>query len=251
MQDKEIDQLFKSALYDHEVEPTAMVWGNVSTNLNAGKGKKLVTAWLSVAASVLILVVASWFFIPRGKVNDKNATQTAAAKNNKPAKAIIAPEADNDEAIVTQPKASATVASVAIPKRVKQNIRRENVKAVVNAPVPDVQLAMATPRKVDVLTAVVPDAETPLIAKTEVDDDIVFKTNANKTAAVRVPQSSKIMAAAPVKKRRINTLGDLINVVVSKVDKRKDKLIEFTSSDDDDATVTGINLGFLKIKKQD
>ena len=251
MQDKEIDQLFKSALYDHEVEPTAMVWDNVSTNLNAGKRKKLVMAWLSVAASVLILVVAGWFFIPQAKVNDKSATQTAAAKNNKPAKAIIAAEVGKDAATVTRPKASAMVASVALPKRMKQTIRKKNVRAVAENMILEAQLVTSAPRKVDVLTAVVPDAETPLIAKTEVDDDIVFKTNANNIAAVRVPQSNKIMAAAPVKKRRINTLGDLINVVVSKVDKRKDKLIEFTSNDDDDATVTGINLGFLKIKKQD
>jgi hypothetical protein len=67
----------------------------------------------------------------------------------------------------------------------------------------------------------------------------------------QLPQADKAIAAAPVKKRRIRSLGDLINVVVSKVDKRKDKIIEFSNTDDDEATITGVNLGIIKIKKQD
>jgi hypothetical protein len=47
-------------------------------------------------------------------------------------------------------------------------------------------------------------------------------------------------------------LGGLINALIAKVDRRQDKLIEFSDSDDDDAesNVTGLNLGLIKIKKQ-
>jgi hypothetical protein len=57
---------------------------------------------------------------------------------------------------------------------------------------------------------------------------------------------------APVKKRGIHSLGSLINTIVAKIDKREDKLIEFTDNEDDDSesTITGINLGIIKKKKQ-
>jgi hypothetical protein len=35
------------------------------------------------------------------------------------------------------------------------------------------------------------------------------------------------------------------------VDKRKDKLIEFSSKDDDESLITGINLGIIKVKKEE
>jgi hypothetical protein len=46
-------------------------------------------------------------------------------------------------------------------------------------------------------------------------------------------------------------LGGIINTIVAAVDKRDDKLIEFTDNDDDDGSrVTAVNLGIFKIKKQ-
>ena len=54
----------------------------------------------------------------------------------------------------------------------------------------------------------------------------------------------------PVKKHRIRSLGDVLNVVIAAVDKREDKFIEFSNTDEDDATITGLNLGIIKVKKE-
>ena len=55
----------------------------------------------------------------------------------------------------------------------------------------------------------------------------------------------------PVKpKYKMHSLGDLINAVVAKVDKRKDKFIEFTDKDEE-SLITGVNLGIFKIKKEE
>jgi hypothetical protein len=40
-----------------------------------------------------------------------------------------------------------------------------------------------------------------------------------------------------------------VNLVVAKVDKRKDKLIQFSDSDDDGSVITAVHLGALKIKR--
>jgi hypothetical protein len=55
---------------------------------------------------------------------------------------------------------------------------------------------------------------------------------------------------APAKKHKIRSLGDVFNVMIAAVDKRKDKIIEFSNTDGDDATITGVNLGIIKVKKE-
>ena len=55
----------------------------------------------------------------------------------------------------------------------------------------------------------------------------------------------------PAAKKRASGLGGIINTIVAVVDKRDDKLIEFTDSENDEgAKVTALNLGIFKIKKQ-
>jgi hypothetical protein len=49
--------------------------------------------------------------------------------------------------------------------------------------------------------------------------------------------------------RKIKGVGGLVNFVIAQVDKREDKLIEFTESDEG-TEVSGINLGLLKIKSK-
>jgi hypothetical protein len=249
IQDKEIDQLFKSELYDHEIEPAGRVWHHVAGTLDADKRKISVISYLSIAATVLIVLFAGWYFIPQVKVKATKPDQIAAKPNKIDTKIIVVTKEKPE--VVNSPETEITTVSIAKLSSVKKDrsIRRSRIKQAVEAEKPE--LAALSNRERSVLSAVVPDTETPLAMASDVDEDLVFKTGASSLAALKKVQANNTMAAAPAKKRRINTLGDLINVVVSKVDKRKDKLIEFTSNDDDDATVTGINLGFLKIKKQD
>jgi hypothetical protein len=49
--------------------------------------------------------------------------------------------------------------------------------------------------------------------------------------------------------RKVKGVGGLVNFVIAQVDKREDKLIEFTESDEG-TEVSGINLGLLKIKSK-
>ena len=62
--------------------------------------------------------------------------------------------------------------------------------------------------------------------------------------------NAQIPDKAAGKKRGISGLGGLINAIVAKVDKREDKLVEFTESNDDGALLSGVNLGLLRMKKQ-
>ena len=68
--------------------------------------------------------------------------------------------------------------------------------------------------------------------------------------AVPNPASNRTADKLPGKKRSISGLGGLINAIVAKVDKREDKIVEFTESNDDGALLSSVNLGLVKIKKQ-
>src|ERR1700744_3832492 len=67
MQDKKFDDLFRSKLDGFEMEPTAQVWENIGAGLD-GKKRKSLTPWLSIAASVIILITAGILFVPKKEV---------------------------------------------------------------------------------------------------------------------------------------------------------------------------------------
>jgi hypothetical protein len=254
MQDKEIDELFSSGFQDFEVEPSKNVWPGIISRLEAGRRKRM--PYLSIAASLLILLTTGLYFITREKVEPKKPVKVVLTQNNKPVKSIIAAKPviiENDAQPVSH-KPMLTAKTVRPAKlKEKDMIITAPDKATLTAQVPEIQpaeqLTQLTPKHEAITQFVVPSAEIPLSVKTETPEEPTFITKAVLTA--QAPQADKTIVAAPAKKRRIRSLGDLINVVVSKVDKRKDKVIEFTNTDDDEATITGINLGFIKIKKQD
>jgi hypothetical protein len=243
MQDKEIDQLFRSGLDNYEIEPSGHLWGNIATQIDANK--KPWKVYLSIAASLLILLTAGLYFVSQIKDVRKKPLQVVIVENNKPAKAIIKPLVASQKAIV--PRSEKAIAFNTIKSR-KQKVKTVNVLPAQSV---DLQLAQQPVKVVqipaDAVTFVVPDKATPFNEKI-IPENVPFK------ASTTPEQQSvtKTMAAAPAKKHRLRNLGDLINVVVSKVDKRKDKLIEFSdTSDEDESVVSGLNLGFIKIKKQD
>ncbi len=114
-------------------------------------------------------------------------------------------------------------------------------------PVEQQTLAALPEKEIKPIQAVVPDE--PLnTAKSIIPGADDFKTG-NKVASVSLPAVKP--TKSPVKKHGIRTFGDLINVVVAKVDKRQDKVIHFSDTDDDESNITGINLGFVKVKKEE
>src|ERR1700755_697527 len=66
MQDKEFDDLFRSRLDDLEVEPSAQVWAGIDATLD-GKKRRSIIPMLSIAASIVVLIVAAILFIPKSE----------------------------------------------------------------------------------------------------------------------------------------------------------------------------------------
>ncbi|TSD63356.1 hypothetical protein FFF34_017315 [Inquilinus sp. KBS0705] len=257
MQDKELDRLFRNKLEDVEVEPSAQVWPDITRRMDSGK-RKPVIAWLSIAASVIVLLSAGLYFMQRDDVAATKPNKLVAQKNEHPTKSNNMPQAAKVAPSIA-PVTASNIEPVKLIAKIKVKAKgghrpkeSQIPPATAQQTQPEEQLARLSPRR-EVLKAVVPDIETPLSIKTDIKDDMAFVTTATtpNVLPAQLPQSSKAMAAAPVRKHRIRSFGDMLNVVIGKLDKRKDKLIEFTNTDGDESTITGINLGIIKIKKQE
>ncbi|WP_348080466.1 hypothetical protein [Mucilaginibacter sp.] len=261
MQDKEFDELFRSKLEDFEVEPSKGLWDNIAAEVVIDSKNRSALPFISIAASVLVLVTAGVFFIPKLKqVDNTKPPVTAGVKTGIKPQINIAP-VKADAVIKTTEPAQVLAVSVA-PKvqRTKQSIKKQNnslpavkVEEVNNQQQIAKVAPKAAPQSDLILTPVKPDINnTMVIAQTTIAPTITDEVKVipvNSLTAQQVP--AKTVTAVQPKKHRIRSFGDLINVVVSKVDKRKDKLIEFSSKDDDESLITGINLGIIKVKKEE
>ena len=50
--------------------------------------------------------------------------------------------------------------------------------------------------------------------------------------------------------RGIRNVGDLVNYVVDKVDKREEKFIQFKTDNDDNSSLIGLNIGMFKFNQR-
>lgn len=260
MQDKELDRLFQQKLDNLEIRPSARVWQDISTELSADKRKRILFPLLSAAAGVILLITAGILFIPKQAVkdNDKHHS-TEIAKTHE---AIKQPAAVKVEPVVhptpaqNKVPANPVIAPVNSIAQTRKTKLKSNLTPAIQQPVTPAQ-SPVTAHTDELLLASAPAADYPVVKTTAPDTTTRISPKATlisseKTQPVLIAQApvqSVPATAKPVRKHRIRSLGDVFNVVIAAVDKRKDKVIEFSNTDEDDATITGLNLGFIKVKK--
>jgi hypothetical protein len=255
MQDKEFDQLFRAKLDNFEAEPTGQVWDGIVEGLDGKRRYKMLVPYLSIAASIIVLAAAGILFIPqKAAVNTKPPVKSGIVKTTQPA---IVTGADSlnmpSKSTVQQPAVVNSMAGVKHSKPVAMVVDK-NAAPVVNeppSPVKQVEQPLLAAVQQEVINPVLPDNNTPLVTKAIVDDAPAFITKSALTASVQSAGNKMDDATAIVRpKRKAHGIAGLLNAVIATVDKRKDKLIEFTNSDDDETNVMSINLGALRSKRE-
>jgi hypothetical protein len=259
MQDKEFDDLFRSKLADFEVQPSAGVWQNIDTELR-GKKKKSIFPMLSIAASVLILLVAGILFIAKKGVVKPGKPDSNVMVKASPS--VIKPE--NNTKPVNLSGTQEQLATVDTP--VNKTIKANQPKITTSTSEKEKQANPSITK-----TEVVKPEELPLIASngTSKHEEVIKQEpiqlteatsatikNVEDNSVITLPVQPVLAANQPakttkpaVKKRGIRNFGDIVNLVVAKVDKRKDKLIQFSDTDDDESVISAVHLGALKIKR--
>ncbi len=262
MQDNDFDSLFRTKLGGMEVEPSAQVWNNISAELNGPQKRKLSPVWSIAATTVLLLSAATWFLTYKPVKNQQNQVATNRKQvviKNQPVENNI--KAVSPDAVEQLPRAdvdyNTDVNKIVhvTPKTTRQlNIKAEPVKQeAAQSVIAQENEAIVNQVNQQVLAAVVTQTEQQAVVP-----DMSLNNQTLTSAAENISQTNAIKASEPVmarqperkRKRGIHTLGGLINAVIATVDKREDKLIEFTETDDDQADITGVNLGLFKVKKE-
>ncbi|MGZ3873655.1 MAG: hypothetical protein ACXVJD_12105 [Mucilaginibacter sp.] len=256
MQDKEFDGLFRSKLETFESEPTGQVWDNIVEGLDGKRRNRSLVPFLSIAASVIVLIAAGMLFIPqKAAVTVKSPHKNTRAKATS-ASAVPVIKHDSSEPIRKNlQRSAAAVSHIAKvrPIKITQKIAtsKNNTAGELREPTPVAEqpVLAAIPQAREAIIPVVPDNETPLTIKQTPDENPAFITKP-VLAAGSLPAFDKQNNPAAKPKHKIHTLGGLLNVMIAKVDKRKDKIIEFTDTDDDESNITAVNLGIIKFKKE-
>lgn len=256
MQDKEFEELFRSKLDAFETEPSGKVWPGIVDGLDAAKRTRNRATWLSIAASVLLLAgFSAWLISKQQPGLIKTAVSGGIAKTQKPA------PVGNTFAKPLKAQLPATVQPAIKPSNQVAYAEPEKdaeISAVKSADTAHIQqmlpikrdepLIADMPQKMPVSKPVVPDQVIQLTVKSSIDRLPGSPQLADNVAA-QGKANNRTDTTTLKRKPRIHSFGDLVNLVVAKLDKRKDKLIEFTDDGDGDSNVTGVNLGIVKIKK--
>lgn len=239
MSDKELDHLFKDKFKDAEIEPSADLWVNISTQLAPKRKRALPFMWMA-AASVLVVVSVilsskndDKIFLQPGTV-DLVTTDLAMPAAVKPVTVMETTTAELPAKIQQKPAVKTYFANAEVKAEIV--VQKNNEVAMQ----PSVAMEHLPYKKPTVERAVIEQpVEVPVYTK------IMY-------AQADVPNAEYAdLVDEPSSKRGIRNMGDLINYVVDKVDKREKKLIKFNTDDDDNSSIIGLNIGFVKLNKRD
>ena len=235
MSDKEVEKLFIQRFDQFESEPSADIWNKIESKIERKDSKKpYAIFWKSAASIAVILGVGLLFY------KDK-PTLKLKAKQEKQVH-ILKPK-------VNTTSLNKTSEEIFIPKTVN--------KAVSNTPKPEKLVKIQKPigASVSVKEAVLNTKALSLdtqesknalpafeVAKEKVIDD-EFKTN---TLLAQNSETVEDLSENKAPKKKVKGIGGLVNFLVSKVDPRTEKLIEFKEGNEG-PEISGMNLGIIKL----
>jgi hypothetical protein len=269
IQDKDFDQMFRDRFESAEVEPSAGLWDKIEEEVGKKEKKSFPVYWM--AAAVAIVAVAAGLLSikeeqrPAGKPILTKTSTVAPLKNirqdsssfvadiaiAKVEKPIASTGVMNKQVAVNKPKVISNSAAKVIDNNAAKAINNSAAKTVEAVKSPEAEntlLAMQPnqvddhltirPKKIDVVLPVeksVKKEEVPILASVE-------GTAASGDEVINENEESG--------KKGIQNIGDLVNYVVDKVDKRDQKFLKFKTDDDDNSSLIAVNIGFIKFNSR-
>ncbi|MDQ0637772.1 hypothetical protein QF042_001337 [Pedobacter sp. W3I1] len=245
IQDKDFDQLFKDAFADAEVTPSRDLWSNIESEIAPKKKRIIPIYWLSAAAVLLIATIG--VLVYQQKDATKSDKQLASNTVEKTKPVVQTPVVKDSATVVVEP-----IENIAPILPVNTKPVNDLVKTKAKQDVKPVE-------KLNIVTAPVMQKQETVIAQVE-EPKKDIKTKIEE--AILQPKEEAIIVANPTavkidepindneqSSKGIRNVGDVVNLIVNKMDKRKDKLIQFRT-DDDDSSLASINIGPFKIGKR-
>lgn len=231
IQDKEFDQLFRDRFDGAETEPSANLWENIGTQLGNKPKRVFPVYWLAAALCAAAVTAGLLFRQPEKRQAIVSVAQTVVREHRSANKAVTV--------IKEKPSVPVYVASARIPsasaKPIALDIKDETKKDLA-AMQPLTLIVHPENRTVSVKQK---KEELPEPAKETPEELMLASTAADKDDH-----------EASEKHRGIRNIGDLVNYVVNKLDKREEKMLKFETNDDE-STLIGINIGMIRYNRKD
>ncbi|WP_316735950.1 hypothetical protein [Pedobacter aquatilis] len=241
IQDKDFDKLFQNAFEDAEITPSRDLWNSIESEIEPKKKRVIPIYWLS-AAAVLLIATVGFLVYQQQEVKPKQYADNVTPKVEMP---VVTEQTTKDSSIailspVEKREQASPVSAKPITTKVKDEVKPVEKQKVINA---------FEVQKQEQVIAKVEESQKDI--KTKIEE------------AILQPKQETVIAANPtiiktddvendnsqVENKGIRNVGDVVNLIVNKVDKRKDKFIQFRT-DDDDSSLSSINIGPFKIGKK-
>lgn len=240
MQDKDFDQLFKDKFEDAEIRPSTNLWSNIEKELTPKKKRVFPVYWAAAAAVAVIAVSVGLLSRETEKMQLHGSASTAAVVENTPAvvNGASATRSIEEAATASTGEVSKETPLVLAPKLKLRNLVQENNLVAV--------------QRIEKINR---HQLKPVEVKTKLEEDMKLTPelpNETVMASVIIPEVQDndhlITETATGKEERkgIRNVGDVINFVVDKLDRRDKKLIQFKTDDDDNSSLIAVNIGILK-----
>lgn len=243
IRDKDLDKLFKQRFEDLEESPSAESWKRITNALNKTNKKRYsYSVWMAAASAAMIVAAGLWFYKPTEiiKLQGKPETRIAVNKTEIPPITEILDDSHSQvaDAIVAQKKPvqrNKERSSQKTKVYVQQVLKQANTKEVI------IENLQASPALIAKQENKLPIKTTKNTVVTEIKAPVyITQTEVSRT-------EDNLTEETP--KPRIKSVGGLVNFVISRVDKREDKIIEFKDGNEG-SEISGINLGLFKFKNR-
>lgn len=239
IQDKEFDQLFRDKFDGAEVQPSAGLWEDIEAQLPKKRERILPVFWLAAALACISLSIGLWFNQMPKKVQLQLVNYRPAHPITKSSTLQHHPVQQSVVSTV-KPAISHTRVVVSSPgKVVRGATETAGVKKDLVAMQP---LELNSHPDYKALDVKQQKLYLPVTTSSPPKDEVLL--NAGIAAADNKPEVINENNTQDTHKG-IRNIGDLVNYVVDKVDKREEKFLQF-KTEDDNSSLIAINIGIIR-----
>jgi hypothetical protein len=251
MLDKDFDAVFKSSFEGYEVTPANDSWTKISKKINGKtKQKKFPVFWMVAASIVIVLGIGIGLYTKPTEVIKLHPGGE---------KEMMANLTQEEKAVIgTVPVVNETIAkSLQKPvKNIAKNSKTVTESKLAKKTAIEIQKPVDEPVETDLeLVKNVKPLRAKLATERLLEQEEINKLKASATTDLANNNQNlaeiESITEFPTRRARISSMGDLVNFVVAKVDKREEKIIKMSKTEESDNEITGINLGLFKFRKQD